>query len=257
MKLTDFLQGVGRPIAYYPSLRRITGSTNATIFLCQLIYWKGKEADPEGWIYKTSEDMETETGLSYDEQKTARTKLKEAGLIEEHYARLDHQMKYRLNMEKIDASWGQPVPESRNAMFGNEASPFSLNSNTENTTENKPPSNLPIEWYIEAGKEIPPELIEKNRTEKTARDTFEQALGFGTLPYDSTKDWQKFGEWLAKIDPQTWEKYAEWRRGVGKYEAMSNKQIRQNPRAFIDTGYPAFMAHSAMNKNPEESYRKL
>jgi hypothetical protein len=51
MKLTDFLQDVGRPVAFYPSLRRITGSTTATLFLCQLIYWKGKEADKEGWIY--------------------------------------------------------------------------------------------------------------------------------------------------------------------------------------------------------------
>ena len=70
MKLTDFLSGVGRPVAYYPSLRRITGSTNATIFLCQLIYWKGKEADPNGWLYKESDEIEVETGLSYGEQKT-------------------------------------------------------------------------------------------------------------------------------------------------------------------------------------------
>ena len=139
MKLTDFLQDVGRPIAYYPGLRRITGGVTATILLCQFIYWRGKENDPDGWLYKTSEDIEQETGLSYDEQKTARGKLKECGLIEEHYARLDHQMRFRVNIDAINEKWGNtqpPTPEHGDVDLGNEETPLSLNSNTENTTEN-------------------------------------------------------------------------------------------------------------------------
>ena len=72
MKLTDFLQDVGRPVAYYPSMRKITGSTNATILLCQLIYWCGKQRDPNGWIYKSVDEVEEEIvsirdlGLSLD-----------------------------------------------------------------------------------------------------------------------------------------------------------------------------------------------
>ena len=138
MKLTDFLQDVGRPVAYYPSLRRITGSTNATILLCQFIYWKGKESDPEGWLYKESTEIEKETGLSYEEQKGARKKLVESGLIEEHYARLDHQMKFRLNLDAIDSNWGigkSPIPEQGNPSMGNEEIPCSLNE-SESTTEN-------------------------------------------------------------------------------------------------------------------------
>lgn len=139
MKLTDFLEDIGRPIAYYPSMRKITGSTNATVLLCQLIYWRGKQADPEGWLLKTSEEIEGETGLSYDEQKTARKQLKDAGFLEEHYARLDHQMKYRLDLEAINeawAPWQSPAPEHGNATMGKAVPPYSLNSNTENTTEN-------------------------------------------------------------------------------------------------------------------------
>jgi len=138
MKLTDFLDNVGRPIAYYPSMRKLTGSTTATILLCQFIYWRGKEADQDGWLYKTSEEIETETGLSYNEQKTARRDLVEAGLLQEHYARLDHQMKFRLDINAINAKWGTlqgDIPESDKVTFGNDGLQFSLNSNTETTTE--------------------------------------------------------------------------------------------------------------------------
>lgn len=129
MKLTDFLQDVGRPVAYYPSLRKITGSTNATILLCQFIYWRGKESDPNGWLYKTAEDIEQETGLSYGEQKTARRDLIAAGLLEEYYARLDHQMRFRLLLEAINEKWGTietSIPESGKPQFGNDGNTHSL-----------------------------------------------------------------------------------------------------------------------------------
>jgi hypothetical protein len=105
MRLADFLQEIGRPIAYYPKLRRITGSTTATIFLCQLIYWSGKQKDPDGWIYKTAAEIEEETGLSEKEQRTARQHLKQRGLIEERYARLEHRMYYRVILEAVNAAW--------------------------------------------------------------------------------------------------------------------------------------------------------
>lgn len=160
MKLTDFLEDIGRPIAYYPSMRKITGSTNATVLLCQFIYWRGKEADPNGWLLKTSEEIEGETGLSYDEQKTARKQLKDAGFLEEHYARLDHQMKFRLDLDAINeawAPWQKPVPEHGNATMGKVASGDSLNSNTETTTENigtDVPEGFGLDWQVAAGKKI-------------------------------------------------------------------------------------------------------
>lgn len=142
MKLTDFLEGVGRPVAYHPGLKKITGSTTATIMLCQFIYWRGKESDPDGWLYKSSEDIEGETGLSYDEQKTARKKLVGLGFMEEYYARLDHQMKFRLNLNAINDAWGKAVfniPESGNTALGKAVSHDSLNESettSETTTKN-------------------------------------------------------------------------------------------------------------------------
>ncbi len=105
MRLTDFLQEVGRPISYYPSLKKITGSTVATIFLTQFIYWTGKQNDPDGWIYKTQDKIEEETGLSRSEQETARRQLKSKGLIEEDYRGLPRKLYYRVNIAKINDLW--------------------------------------------------------------------------------------------------------------------------------------------------------
>lgn len=105
MKPSDFLQDIGRPMAYYPKLRKATGSTTATIMLCNLIYWRGKESGPDGWLYKTAEEIEDETGLSYREQQSARKQLVKQELVEERYQRLDHKMYFRINLQVLDTKW--------------------------------------------------------------------------------------------------------------------------------------------------------
>jgi hypothetical protein len=138
MKITEFLTDIGRPVAFHPGLKKITGSTTATLFLCQLIYWTGKQADPEGWIYKTSPEIEDETGLTYYEQTTARKQLIKLGFIEEDYKRLDHQMVFRIMANAIDAAWRtwhDHFAEPDNTRLGNAASPGSFNSNSENTPQ--------------------------------------------------------------------------------------------------------------------------
>ena len=188
MKLTDFLSDVGRPIAYYPSLRKITGSTTATILLCQFIYWRGKESDPNGWLYKTSDEIEEETGLSYNEQKTARANLVSAELIEEYYARLDHQMKFRVNLDMINLLWGTEqtvIPESDNPSFGKAIIHDSLNE-SENTAENttlgdKSPdlSKMPMDWKLAHGQEITAEDVARMEDDKRKDVANLISIGFG------------------------------------------------------------------------------
>ena len=62
MKLSDFLSDLGRPVAYYPGLALALDDAKEAIFICQMSYWKGKEQDPDGWIYKESQDITRETG---------------------------------------------------------------------------------------------------------------------------------------------------------------------------------------------------
>lgn len=75
-----------RPIAYHPILARFCGGVAPALFLSQLLYWRDKARDPEGWVYKTMLEWTQETGLTRREQQTARVKLKSLGLLKEERA---------------------------------------------------------------------------------------------------------------------------------------------------------------------------
>lgn len=120
MKLVEFLTGVGQPLYYYPSLARIFGVKGA-IFLCNFIAWTGSQKDPDGWIYKSQSEIETETGMNDKEQATARNRLKNLGVIEEKYIRLQHKMLYRVVVEQVDFLWANRetgFPETRKPGMG-------------------------------------------------------------------------------------------------------------------------------------------
>ncbi len=92
-----------RPVAYHPLLAKALGSVEAAVWVSQLLYWTGKEADPEGWIYKTQAEWEDETGLSRRNQETARRNLGEEGkgVLEEALKQMPARLHYRLNLDKL------------------------------------------------------------------------------------------------------------------------------------------------------------
>lgn len=115
MKIAEILMGLGRAVVYYPNfVKAIGGNINAAIFLNQLIYWKGKEKNSDGWIYKTSAEIEEETALSYKKQKNARQHLKNLGIIEEKYKRLEHLIYYRINFDKLNEIWDNYISSLEN-----------------------------------------------------------------------------------------------------------------------------------------------
>jgi len=103
VKLSNYILDLGRIVAYYPNLKKITYSTTASILLCQLLYWCDKTRDD--WIWKTSDDIEEETGLTYNEQRTARKSLVDLGIVTEEYKRLDHMYRFRVNQEILNTMW--------------------------------------------------------------------------------------------------------------------------------------------------------
>jgi len=105
MKLYEFLHEVGRPVAYYPSLARLLGGVKEAIFLCQLIYWNGKQADEDGWIYKTQEEITAETGLSRREQEHARSTLKALGVLQEKREGMPCRLFFRVDIEALERLW--------------------------------------------------------------------------------------------------------------------------------------------------------
>jgi transcription initiation factor IIE alpha subunit len=70
-----------RVVGYSPDLARIVGGATIGLFLSQLLFLSDKGANPEGWVYKSEQEMGKETGLSKREQQTARRKLLSLGVI--------------------------------------------------------------------------------------------------------------------------------------------------------------------------------
>ncbi|HXF44436.1 MAG TPA: hypothetical protein VNK70_03165 [Candidatus Paceibacterota bacterium] len=115
MKLTDYFEDVGRPVAYYPRLAPFLGSVKATLFLCQLLFWEGKQRDKvERWIYKTQDEIQKETGLSRREQESARKQLRERGYLDEKYQGIPRQLFFRINLDAINRDWDKWIEQVAN-----------------------------------------------------------------------------------------------------------------------------------------------
>jgi hypothetical protein len=104
MNLADFLSEVGNPSSYYPTIARLIG-LKESILLCHMIWWSGKQSDPDGWIYKTQDELLEALALSKEEQRTARKHLKEMKLLEEKEDRLAHRTYYRPLLNALGTMW--------------------------------------------------------------------------------------------------------------------------------------------------------
>ena len=70
-----------RTVGYSPDLARAVGGATIGLFLSQLLFLSDKGHNPEGWVYKSEQEMGKETGLTKREQQTARRKLLSLGVI--------------------------------------------------------------------------------------------------------------------------------------------------------------------------------
>ncbi len=101
---------LNRPIAYHRVFATIGGGAKAGLFLSQGFYWTNikdeSDADADGWFFKTQADWEFETGLTRDEQQTARRQLTKRGLLKEKLIGLPAKLHYQIQKEKVlDALW--------------------------------------------------------------------------------------------------------------------------------------------------------
>ncbi|MDQ7101919.1 DNA replication protein [Serratia sp. MF2] len=114
MKPSQLALEFGNPVAYYPGLVKHLGSVNSVLMFCQFFYWTGKEISELG-IYKSVEEIEKETGLTYREQATARKQLVSRGVLIETNKRLEHRIYYRIDMKKLDEILTQAIDFPPNA----------------------------------------------------------------------------------------------------------------------------------------------
>jgi hypothetical protein len=69
LRFAEFVRNSGSPVAYYPRLAIALGGVKEAVFVCQLLYWEGKQSDSKRWIHKSLEEIRSETGLSRYEQE--------------------------------------------------------------------------------------------------------------------------------------------------------------------------------------------
>lgn len=120
MRPSDALKITGKPLAYFPQLAKPLGSVNASILFSHFFYWNDKGHSKLG-IYRTADEIEAETGLSRDEQRTARAKLRKCGVLIETERRIEHRIYYKLDLAAFDelmcsqsGSREIPTPKSGN-----------------------------------------------------------------------------------------------------------------------------------------------
>lgn len=132
MRPSDLLLDFGRPVAYYPGLVKVMGSPHAVIFFSQIFYWQDKAHAEEG-VHKTREAVEVETGLTFDQQATARKQLVSRGILKETHKRLEHKVYFRVDCDRLDEIINEnnelsrngknPFREEGKADFGKQESP--------------------------------------------------------------------------------------------------------------------------------------
>lgn len=89
-----------RPIAYLPIVAKAFGSVNLAVMWSQLYYWTDRTNDPDGWIYKTADEMFEETGLTRRKQDGARELGRQLGVIEDDVRGTPPKIHYRIDLKK-------------------------------------------------------------------------------------------------------------------------------------------------------------
>jgi hypothetical protein len=168
MKPSDILLDLGHPVAYYSGFAQRWGPA-AGVFFSQMFYWTGKQRDADGWIYRTQEEIEEDTGLSPDSQQTARKKLLAVGVLEEKRSRIEHKISYRINTDKLNEIF---EGQSENLRLGNRSIPVSLKGTTETTTET---TEIPVlgtepKTIIKPSNASPVKCYDPDEPEITKRD---------------------------------------------------------------------------------------
>lgn len=107
--LISSLIGQNNNIVIPVEIIRFTGDYHTAAILSQLIYWTGKQRDPDGWVYKTYDQWEKEIVLSKYQTSRASNELVKMGILETKVARVrldngmlgDRAVHYRLNQDEF------------------------------------------------------------------------------------------------------------------------------------------------------------
>lgn len=113
-----------RVIAFNVNLARVCGDVKAALFASQLLYWTrvGPEVQANGgWVFKTREQWQTETGLTRFEQESARKRLQGLALIEQARVGAPPMSCFRIVLPELGKALSsllnQPQPQQQWSLF--------------------------------------------------------------------------------------------------------------------------------------------
>lgn len=138
----------GHAVAHFPTLGKIYGS-NAALLLSSLCFWEGKGVDPD-WSYKPATEIYDETGLTDNEQITARRRLVKSGVITEERRGIHRRMWYKVNWDTLQMHLSE---FAKDANFKVYADKRRANKPPKHAAEVCPPNN---------GDEVPQNMGDKS-----------------------------------------------------------------------------------------------
>lgn len=146
--IMNILPLLDRPIAFQRSFIRLNIGVTAALFLSQMTYWTNR-SDDDGWVYKTQDEWEEETGLSRYEQEGARKKLRSIGVLLEKRKGVPARLFYKVDNDVlyqalVAANKNVEKPQTGVRKTTRQVSGKPANIHTEITTENTDPSKSPV-----------------------------------------------------------------------------------------------------------------
>lgn len=90
-----------RSIAYHPTIAKATESAKLAILWQQIHFWTPFAKDPEGWVYKTRDELYDETGLSRHEIDTARELGEKLGVLMYKVAGFPAKVHFKVDVDRM------------------------------------------------------------------------------------------------------------------------------------------------------------
>lgn len=164
---------------------RYTGSSDAALFLNQVLYWTDRATMPNGWFWKTYEDWKREIFLSeYQVRKAARL-LVAKGVLETKLKKANGNptVHYRLVVEKFSESFLEHLNNRDSALelLKNETA-------TDSRIESVETEGTITEITSEISSEKTPEITRNTRPRRKTDDAGEKGDGIGDSYFESVRD---------------------------------------------------------------------
>lgn len=91
-----------RVVAVHPIIIKATGSVKLAVLWDQIHYWSDKTNDPDGWVYKSQEEIFDETGIKRRGIETARALGKKLGVLDSMVRNTPPTVHYRVDEEAME-----------------------------------------------------------------------------------------------------------------------------------------------------------